>query len=95
MRRRITTAGNSAALVLSQDVLGLMGVVVGDEVDITLSERTLVVRPLGQLTKDRKVNEAIDQVFEARRRLLHRLASEDASPSQRKKPRAARRGRRA
>jgi hypothetical protein len=33
------------AALLSQDVLGLMGVDVGDEVDLELLDRTLVVRP--------------------------------------------------
>jgi antitoxin component of MazEF toxin-antitoxin module len=74
MKRRITTSGNSAALVLSQDVLGLMGVAVGDEVDVTLVDRTLVVRPVEEKDRERRVAEAIDIVFSRRRNLLRRLA---------------------
>ena len=58
MLKKITTAGNSAALVLSQDVLGLMGVSVGDEVDVTLVDRTLVVRPVDEADRDRRVGAA-------------------------------------
>jgi antitoxin component of MazEF toxin-antitoxin module len=74
MRRRITTAGNSAALVLSQDVLGLMGVHVGDEVDVSLVDRTLVVRPIEEQDRDLRVAAAIDEVFRTRGALLGRLA---------------------
>ena len=74
MRRRITTSGNSAALVLSQDLLGLMGVGVGDEVDLSLVDRTLVVRPLSETERAAKVQAAVDEVFSRRADLLRRLA---------------------
>jgi antitoxin component of MazEF toxin-antitoxin module len=74
MRRRITTSGNSAALVLSQDLLGLMGIAVGDEVDVSLVDKTLVVRPLSETERATKVQTAMDDVFKRRGRLLQRLA---------------------
>ena len=73
MRRRISTSGNSAALVLSQDLLGLMGVGVGDEVDVALVDRTLVVRPLPEVERSVKVQAAIDEVFRRDAGLLRRL----------------------
>jgi antitoxin component of MazEF toxin-antitoxin module len=79
MRRRITTAGNSAALVLSQDVIGLMGVHVGDEVDVTLIDRTLVVRPIEEHDRDERAAAAIDEVFRTRGGLLGRLARAEGS----------------
>jgi antitoxin component of MazEF toxin-antitoxin module len=42
--KRITTSGNSAALLLSQDLLGLLGLAVGDEVVLELAGESLVVR---------------------------------------------------
>jgi len=83
IRRKITTAGNSAALVLSQDVLGLMGVGVGDEVDISLVDRTLVVRPIAERGRDERVAAAVNDVFRRRRKLLQRLAegAPEARPS--------------
>ncbi len=88
MRRRITTAGNSAALVLSQDVIGLMGVRVGDEVEVSLIDRTLVVRPIEEQDRDERVAAAIDEVFRTRGALLGRLArTEGSDPGSPPKPR--------
>lgn len=96
MRRRITTAGNSAALVLSQDLLGLMGIAVGDEVDVSLVDRTLVVRPVGEAERQEAFGRAVEQVLRDRRRLLMRLAEgvaapPAAQPRRRRKRRVARR----
>jgi antitoxin component of MazEF toxin-antitoxin module len=91
MRRRITTSGNSAALVLSQDLLGLMGVGAGDEVDVSLVDRTLIVRPISETERSAKVQGAIDEVFRRDAGLLRRLAEGVTSPessgnSHRKRP---------
>jgi antitoxin component of MazEF toxin-antitoxin module len=75
MRRRITTSGNSAALILSQDLLGLMGIGAGDEVDVSLVDRTLVVRPISEAERSAKVQTAIDEVFRRDAGLLRRLAA--------------------
>jgi antitoxin component of MazEF toxin-antitoxin module len=74
LKRKITTTGNSAALVLSQDVLALMGIGVGDEVELQLIDRTLVVRPVDEAGRSQRVREAIDDVLVRRRDLLARLA---------------------
>jgi len=86
IRKKITTAGNSAALVLSQDVLGLMGVGVGDEVDVTLVDRTLVVRPVDEADRDRRVGAAIDDVLSRRPDLLRRLAEGPGAQGGKGKP---------
>jgi antitoxin component of MazEF toxin-antitoxin module len=89
VRRRISTSGNSAALVLSQDLLGLMGIGVGDEVDVALVDRTLVVRPLPEVERAAKVQDAIDEVFRRDAGLLRRLgegvAPDDDSKTRRRK----------
>ena len=36
MRKKITTSGNSAALVIPREFLAQMGVKVGDEVELTM-----------------------------------------------------------
>jgi antitoxin component of MazEF toxin-antitoxin module len=90
VRRRITTSGNSAALILSQDLLGLMGVGAGDEVEVSLIDRTLVVRPLGEAERAAKVENAIDEVFRRDAGLLKRLAEgagAEPAGSTSKKPR--------
>ena len=75
MRRKITTSGNSAALILSRDLLDLMGVSPGDEVEISVVDRTLIVRSIAEAERSAKVQAAMDEVFRRRDAgLLRRLA---------------------
>lgn len=74
-RKKITTSGNSAALLLSRELLAQMGIDIGDEVEISLMERTLVVRPTKELERDKKVKAAIEDVFSSHRGLLQDLAA--------------------
>ena len=74
MRKKITASGNSAALVVPREFLAQMGVKVGDEVELTMKDRTLVVRPVAQVARDEKVQAAADDVFRRRRSALKRLA---------------------
>ncbi len=81
IRRKITTTGNSAALVLSQDLMGFMGVEVGDEVDLELIDRSLLVRPVREVDRATKVQGAIDRVFRKHGGLLSRLAEGPPGPT--------------
>jgi antitoxin component of MazEF toxin-antitoxin module len=85
LRRRITTSGNSAALILSQDLLGLLGIEVGDEVDLEIIDHTLLVRPVVDTDRVRKIMGAMDDALVRRRRLLRRLAEGDATPGKKKR----------
>lgn len=51
-----------------------MGIAVGDEVDVSLVDKTLVVRPLSETERAAKVKAAMDDVFKRRGGLLKRLA---------------------
>ena len=79
LRRKITTSGNSAALVLSQDLLGLMGVKVGDDVEIEVEGCALIVRPIDEKRRAEIVMQAGREVIRKRRKLLERLAKEDGT----------------
>jgi antitoxin component of MazEF toxin-antitoxin module len=46
-RKRITADGNSAILELPQEILDELGVAVGDELDFSVVDGTLVERCLG------------------------------------------------
>lgn len=81
LRRKISTTGNSAALVLSQDILGLMGIKVGDEVEVELVDRTLVVRPIGESARATQVAQAIQRIVTRRRGLMERLAEGAGDPA--------------
>ena len=86
LRRKITTSGNSAALVLSQDLLGLMGVKVGDDVEVQVEGHALIVRPIDERRRDEIVMEAGHEVIRKRRKLLDRLAKEDGTVRKRVAP---------
>lgn len=77
IRKRIASAGNSAAILLSQDLLGLMGVAIGDEVELRLVDRSLLVRPLAESERKARVRTAMDRVFSEHAGLLRRLAQDD------------------
>lgn len=51
-----------------------MGIGAGDEVDVSLVDRTLVVRPISEAERSAKVQSAIDEVFRRDAGLLRRLA---------------------
>ena len=74
MRKKITTSGNSAALVVPREFLAQMGITVGDEVELTMIDRTLVARPIAQVARDEKVKTAVNDIFRRRRSALKRLA---------------------
>jgi antitoxin component of MazEF toxin-antitoxin module len=86
LKRKITTSGNSAALVLSQDVLGLMGLKPGDEVQLQLVGRTLIVRPEDEKTDDAEFAAAFEKVLHKNRELFARLAQADGTPKKKRVP---------
>jgi antitoxin component of MazEF toxin-antitoxin module len=85
LRRKITTSGNSAALILSQDLLGLMGVKVGDEVEVEVQGNTLLIHPIDEERRSRIVREAFKKVMKERGGLFERLARGDGTPKPKSK----------
>ena len=80
LTRKITTSGNSASLTLSQDVLGFMGVAIGDEVQLDFVGRTLIVRPIDESRREAILTAATNRVLSRRKRLMERLAEGAADP---------------
>ncbi len=74
LRKKITAVGNSAAIVLSRDLLRLLGLEIGQEVELSVIDRTLIVRSVQEAERAELVRQAADQVFERRRGLLTKLA---------------------
>lgn len=74
LRKKVTAVGNSAAIVLSRDLLQLLGLEVGQEVELSVIDRTLVVRSAQEAERAEFIRQASDRVFERRRGLLTRLA---------------------
>jgi antitoxin component of MazEF toxin-antitoxin module len=73
-RKRIAMSQDSAAILLPQEVLDEMGVHEGDEVDVSVSDRTLIMRPLADAERPGKIEEATKAVFERRRAAYKKLA---------------------
>lgn len=72
-RKRIATSQDPAAILLPQEVLDEMGVLEGDEVDVTVSDHTLVMRPLFA-ERARGIEDATNAVFERRGDAYKKLA---------------------
>lgn len=89
LRKKVTAVGNSAAIVLSRDLLQLLGLEVGQEVELSVIDRTLVVRSAQEAERAEKIRRAADKVFKRREGLLTRLA--EGAGAGDVKPRAGRR----
>lgn len=74
LRKKIIAVGNSAAILLSRDLLRLLGLEVGQEVELSVIDRTLVVRSVQEAERVELIRQAADRVFERRRGLLRKLA---------------------
>jgi antitoxin component of MazEF toxin-antitoxin module len=73
-RERITAVGESAALLLPKDVLDKLGIAIGDEVELSLVDRTLILQPLDEADRARKLAAVTKTVFERRQSAYTRLA---------------------
>jgi antitoxin component of MazEF toxin-antitoxin module len=80
LRRRLTTTGNSAALALSQDLLALLDLEAGAEVELRVVGKSLVVRGIAEEAREAKVSGAIDRVVTKRGSLMRRLAKGVGDP---------------
>jgi len=72
---RVTNVGKSAAVVLPQELMEQIGLQIGDEVDVEVTDDALVVRRvLGEGKNDHSLDEIIDDIFERRADAYRRLA---------------------
>jgi antitoxin component of MazEF toxin-antitoxin module len=73
-RERITISGEDAAVRLSGEILEDLGVAIGDEVELSIVERTLVLRPLSEIERAEKIDTATENVIERRKSAYEELA---------------------
>jgi len=73
-RKRITAAEDSSTVVLPKEVLDMMGVEEGDEIDLSVVDRTLIVRPLDEAERAGKIDAATKAVLERRESAYEELA---------------------
>lgn len=74
LTKKITAVGNSAAVLLSKDLLAILDVKIGDEVEVKVVNDALVLRSMKQEERSEKFNLAARKVLEKRRSALARLA---------------------
>ena len=73
-RERISTSGADATVRLPGEILERLGISVGDEVEMLVVERTLVVRPLDEVERETQINAATKEVLERRKSAYEELA---------------------
>lgn len=73
-RERITAVGESAALLLPKEVLDKLGIANGDEVKLSLIDRTLLLQPLDEANRVQQLAATTQTVFARRQRASTPLA---------------------
>jgi antitoxin component of MazEF toxin-antitoxin module len=70
----IVSFGESAGIVIPPEMLESAGLRVGDVVDVTLSDRKLILRPSQDVARRQQLEAIIQDVFERRQDAYQRLA---------------------
>src|SRR5262249_62147311 len=73
-RERITAVGESAAVLLPKEVLDKLGIAIGDEVELSLIDRTLMLQPLDEANRAQQLAAITKAVFTRRQRAYTELA---------------------
>jgi len=73
-RTQIKKMGNSAVLLLTDEILKLLDICEDDEVDIIVQNRTLIVSPLNETERKQKIDNAVRNIFRHRESAYQRLA---------------------
>jgi hypothetical protein len=71
---QVFTLGDTAELIISQDILRSIGVGAGDKIEIAISDHASVVRSLEEAEKARKIAAATRDIFDRRREAYLKLA---------------------
>jgi antitoxin MazE len=74
MKKKLTRSGNSVALVIDRPVLDQLGLSEGAEVEVSTNGDVLVVTPLRNARRARKVSDALDSIDEKYAGVFRRLA---------------------
>ena len=70
----IATGGNSVAVVFPRELLAQVGMEVGDQVDMMLIDRTIVLRPIDEAERAQRIEEITEQLFTQRKSAYEALA---------------------
>jgi len=73
-RKRITASENQTTLLLPQELLNTLGVDAGDEIDVSVVDRTLILRSVEEAERAQKIEAATKSVFNRRKTAYEELA---------------------
>jgi antitoxin component of MazEF toxin-antitoxin module len=73
-RERLTAVGESVALILPKEALERLGIASGDEVEVSLHDRTLLLQPLDEAERSQQLAILTKSVFTRRQNAYARLA---------------------
>jgi len=73
-RQQITLVNDMPALMLSREIIEKLGLGVGDELEVAVENRTLILRPLDKTERGVKMDAAMKELMENRREVFERLA---------------------
>ncbi|MEO8381628.1 MAG: AbrB/MazE/SpoVT family DNA-binding domain-containing protein [Acidobacteriota bacterium] len=74
MKKNLTRTGNSVALVLDKPLLEQLGLVEGSEVELSTNGDVLVVTPIRERARKRKLSKIMDELDEQYSGVFRRLA---------------------
>jgi antitoxin component of MazEF toxin-antitoxin module len=72
--QRVMTLEDPAGLLITAELLELIGVSAGDKVEIKITDRALIVRPLAETEEEQIMDEAMESLMERRQKLYERVA---------------------
>ena len=73
MKKKLSTVGNSLALIIDRPILDLLGIDAETELDISTDGKGLNIRPVGKGHKTR-VTESTEKMMKAHEKTLRKLA---------------------
>ncbi len=73
-RVQIQKVGNSAALLLTEEIMKLLAIHIGDEVEIRREDRNIIIQPSDEILRQQKLKEVTNDVFERRKSAYQKLA---------------------
>lgn len=75
-RQRIINAEEGAVLVLAPEMLDQLGLHGGDEIDVAVVDRTVVLRPLDEMERARTLHAVTQAILKRRKQVYIGLTDE-------------------
>ena len=73
-RHQIVQVGSSAALLLPEELLAQLQMYIGDQVDVSIIDHTLILRSLEDVERQQQLESVIDHIFARRKSAYQQLA---------------------